>query len=90
LIASKATTHFDGSVAKAFLILDWETPNCRAIRDGVAPALNAARIAFTRPRVNGTSAISTFRCLLVGGDRFLVISDGRKADGATSVPTLLR
>jgi hypothetical protein len=40
-------TYFDGSVANAFRTSDWETPNCRAIRDGVMPALNEARIAFT-------------------------------------------
>ena len=40
-------TYFDGSVANALRTSDWETPNCRAIRDGVIPALKEARIAFT-------------------------------------------
>jgi len=40
-------THFDGSPANAFRIFAWEIPNCRAIRDGVMPALKAAPTAFT-------------------------------------------
>jgi hypothetical protein len=40
-------TYFDRSLANALRTSDWETPNCRAIRDGVMPALNEARIAFT-------------------------------------------
>jgi hypothetical protein len=51
------------------------------------PALNEARIALICPRVNGTSAISTCRRLAVGGNRFVVNSDGRKADGVVSVLT---
>ena len=56
------------SDAKAFRTFDWEIPNCRAIRDGVTPALNAARTAFNFPCARGTSAMSTFRRFLIGGD----------------------
>jgi hypothetical protein len=38
---------FGSSVANAFLTLDWEIPNCRAILAGVMPALKAERTAFT-------------------------------------------
>ena len=38
---------FVSSDAKALRTFDWEIPNCRAIRDGVMPALKAARTAFT-------------------------------------------
>jgi hypothetical protein len=31
---------FVSSDAKAYRTLDWEIPNCRAIRDSVMPALN--------------------------------------------------
>ena len=41
--------HFDGSLASAFFTSDLEIRNCRAIRDGVKPALKAARIAFSFP-----------------------------------------
>ena len=40
---------------------DWEMPNCRAITAGLMPALNAARTAFTCPRVKDIVATSTFR-----------------------------
>src|SRR6516164_8241464 len=33
---------------------DWEIPNCLAMREGVIPALKAARTALTCPRVNAT------------------------------------
>src|SRR5262245_3610408 len=33
---------------------DWEIPNCLAMREGVIPALKAARTALTWPRVNAT------------------------------------
>jgi len=46
--------------ANAFRTSDCEIPNCRAIREGVTPALNAARTAFNFPCVNGTAAASTF------------------------------
>ena len=54
--------HFDGSLANAFLTSARETPNCRAILDGVTPALKAARTAFSFPSVKlvGTSLV---RCL---------------------------
>jgi len=38
---------FNSSDANAFRTFAWEIPNCRAIRDGVMPALKAARTAFT-------------------------------------------
>jgi hypothetical protein len=34
---------------------DWEIPNCLAIRDGVTPALKAARTAFSFPCGKGTA-----------------------------------
>lgn len=42
------TLHFrlEASPASAFRTSDCEIPNCRAIRDGVIPALKAARTAF--------------------------------------------
>ena len=40
---------------------DWEIPNCRAMRDGVMPALKAARTAFSFPDVNGTAITSARR-----------------------------
>jgi hypothetical protein len=47
--------------ANAFRTSDCEIPNCRAIRDGVTPALNAARTAFTFPCVKGAATASTRR-----------------------------
>jgi hypothetical protein len=38
--------------AKACRTSDWDSPNCLAIREGVTPALNAARAAFNIPCVN--------------------------------------
>jgi hypothetical protein len=46
--------HFATSDAKAFRISDCEIPNCRAMRDGVTPALKAARTALSFPGVNAT------------------------------------
>jgi hypothetical protein len=40
---------FISSLASALFTSDWKIRNCRAIRDGVKPALNAARIAFSFP-----------------------------------------
>jgi len=40
---------------------DWEIPNCLAMREGVIPALKAARTALTWPRVNATLASSGCR-----------------------------
>lgn len=50
-------TRFQCSPANAFRTSDWEIPNCSAMRDGVTPALKAARTAFNCPRVKegGTS-----------------------------------
>ena len=44
------------SDANTFLTSDWDMPNCRAICDGLMPALSAARTALTCPRVNETFA----------------------------------
>jgi hypothetical protein len=47
---SKTKSCFQGfglSDANAFRTFDWEIPNCRAIREGVMPALKAARTAFS-------------------------------------------
>ena len=46
------------SDANAFRTLLWEIPNCRAIRAGVTPALNAALTAFSFPVDNVTASIS--------------------------------
>src|SRR3982074_1356117 len=51
----------DASIASAFRTSDLDKPNCRAIREGVIPALEAARTAFNCPRVNETATASTFR-----------------------------
>jgi hypothetical protein len=44
---SHLTHRFGSSDANAFRTFDCEIPNSRAIRDGVMPALNADRTAFT-------------------------------------------
>jgi hypothetical protein len=49
---------FAVSDANTFLTSDWDMPNCRAICDGLIPALVAARTALTCPRVNETFATS--------------------------------
>jgi hypothetical protein len=38
---------FSSCEANALRTFDWEIPNCRAIREGVMPALKAARTAFS-------------------------------------------
>ena len=55
--------HFrlEASPASAFRTSDCEIPNCRAIRDGVIPALKAARTAFNFPLVSGSETSSTRR-----------------------------
>jgi hypothetical protein len=68
----RANHRSDSPDANAFRTFDCEIPNCRAIRDGVNPALKAARTAFTCPRVKGTSAVSTCHRFLVGGDCIFV------------------
>jgi len=40
---------------------DWEIPKCRAIRDGVTPALMAARTAFIFAWDNETATALTRR-----------------------------
>src|SRR5260370_27757942 len=57
------------SDAKTFLTSDWDMPNCRAICDGLMPALSAARTALTCPRANETVATSACR-LSLDDDRF--------------------
>jgi hypothetical protein len=44
-----------------FLTSDWDMPNCRAICDGLTPALSAARTALSCPRVNETVVTSARR-----------------------------
>ena len=51
---------FHLSPTNAFRTSDWEIPNCRAIPDGVTPALKAARTAFNFPCVKGTAIAATF------------------------------
>jgi hypothetical protein len=43
---------FVSSGDKAFRTFDWDIPNCRAIREGVTPALNAARTTSKRRSKN--------------------------------------
>jgi hypothetical protein len=52
------------SDANTFLTFDWDMPNCRAICDGLIPALVAARTALTCPRVNETFDTSACRLSL--------------------------
>jgi hypothetical protein len=52
---------FKASDANAFLTSDCEIPNCRAIRDGVMPALKAARTAFSFPDVKAVGASTCCR-----------------------------
>jgi len=47
------------SAISAFRTFDWDMPNCRAIRDGVIPALYAAWTALICPRVNEPVGNST-------------------------------
>ena len=69
VISSLASVHPDIHVtlcvavsdANTFLTSDWDMPNCRAICDGLMPALTAARTAFTCPRVNEIFANSACR-----------------------------
>jgi hypothetical protein len=67
--------HFrlEAAPASAFRTSDCEIPNCRAIRDGVIPALNAARTAFNFPLVNesGTSSNRRLRKLSSKAGGFL-------------------
>jgi hypothetical protein len=67
--------HFrlEASPASAFRTSDCEIPNCRAMRDGVIPALKAARTAFNFPLVNksGTSSTRRLRGLSSNAGGFL-------------------
>jgi hypothetical protein len=47
------------SDANALRTSDCEIPNCRAILEGVTPALKAARTAFNFPWVKGTAATAS-------------------------------
>jgi hypothetical protein len=58
-----------------FLTSDWDMPNCRAICDGLMPALSAARTALTCPGVSETVATSARR-LSLDDDRFATDSPG--------------
>jgi hypothetical protein len=62
------------SDANTFLTSDWDMPNCRAMSDGLMPALSAARTALICPRVNETVATSARRCL--DDDRFATDPSG--------------
>jgi hypothetical protein len=56
--------------ASAFLTSDCEIPNCRAIAEGLTPALNAATTALSLPVVNEPAPSSPgawLRCRLVLG-----------------------
>ena len=53
---------------KAFRTFDWEIPNCRAIREGVTPALNAARTNSVDQESKGLPLRSHCR-------RFSVVAD---------------
>ena len=66
---------FHSSDANAFRTFDREIPNCRAIRDGVMPALKAERTAFS---YHGQWNLGTVRLLSFfgWGRRFLAKSDG--------------
>ena len=58
VLRALSTSPHHTSVASAFRTSDWDKPNCRAIREGVMPALKAARTAFTCPRVNESATAS--------------------------------
>jgi hypothetical protein len=65
----------DASIVNTLRTSDCDMPNCRAISDGLMPALNAARTALTCPRVNETVAAPTCRLgrdLSVRDERFVV------------------
>jgi hypothetical protein len=86
---------FFSSDANAFRTFDWDIPNCRAIRDSVTPALNAARTAFNFPCVRGTSAISTSCRFSVTADRIFIklgrtSSRLRKVFRSVSMPAAFR
>jgi len=56
-----ALPHLDESRASALRTSDWEIPKCRAIRDGVTPALKAVRTALIFAWVNETATAFTRR-----------------------------
>jgi len=56
-----ALPHLDESCASTLRTSDREIPKCRAIRDGVTPALNAARTALIFAWVNETATALTRR-----------------------------
>jgi len=62
-----------GSDINAFLTTDCEIPNCRAMRDGVIPALKATRTALSFPDVKamGTGSACRLRGLLCDTATFL-------------------
>ena len=55
----RAHFRLEASAASAFRTSDCEIPNCRAIRDGVIPALKAARTAFNFALVNGSGLLQS-------------------------------
>lgn len=62
---------FAVSDANAFRTSDCEIPNCRAILDGLTPALKAARTAFSFPCVKRSGTASTHRLRDISGGSFL-------------------
>src|SRR5215831_2972404 len=68
------------SDASALRTSDWEIPNCLAMREGVIPALKAARTALTWPRVNATLGSCGYRR---SGDSSVVVD---WSDARCSVP----
>jgi hypothetical protein len=63
----------DPSLASALRTSDWDKPNCRAIWDGLTPALKAARTAFIFPGVKMKSGRFDLRLVRgsVDADGFL-------------------
>ena len=67
---------FRSSVASTLLTSECEMPNCRAIAEGLTPALKAARTAFSLPVVNepaacpaGVASAVGFSFARLGGSR---------------------
>jgi hypothetical protein len=48
-------SHHRSGIERALRNCAWDKPNCRAIRRGGTPALNAARTAFIWPGVNAAA-----------------------------------
>jgi hypothetical protein len=84
---------FEAPVESALRTCDNDKPNCRAIRAGVMPALEAARMAFSCPRVKEISASIIFvdEGLSVGKNRLpLCSASASVAASRRSSSSLLR